>query len=63
MEKIKLYKGIFWLISGYDGSEMLYCVKVPRDKNGIPTKQVEFSSKSGDKIIAYCDCATALLFS
>lgn len=48
MEKIKLYKGIFWLISGYDGSEMLYCVKVPCDINGTPTTEVEFSSKSGD---------------
>ena len=27
---------------------MLYCVKVPCDRNGKPTKQVEFSSKSGD---------------
>ena len=33
-----LCKGIFWLLSGYDGSEMLYCIKTPCDRNGVPNQ-------------------------
>lgn len=42
-----LFKGVFWFIRGDEGSEMLYCVKVPCNSNGETAKRGEFGVGSG----------------
>lgn len=43
LEKNRLSKGAFWLIDGE-----LVCIKTACDTQGNPTKDVSFSSKSGE---------------